>query len=118
MAMAEVTPQTVARTGASTITWTDLGADGLKFKNTGKEIIIIRRDQASTSTVTIATNVSKDGLTLPNLTVAMAAGDVTEQFKPVGPFPTADYNQTGGWVQITSDDSDDMLAVLSVTAVD
>jgi hypothetical protein len=62
--------------------------------------------------------VSKDGLTLPDLTVAMAAGDSTEQFKPVGPFPTADYNQAGGWVEVTSDDADDMIAVMTVTPVD
>lgn len=118
MPMTEVTPQTVGRTSVAVLTWTDLGTDGLKFKNTGKEVVIIRRDAAATSTVTIQTNVSKDGLDLPDLTVAMAAGDSVEQFKPVGPFPTADYNQTGGWVQLTSDDSNDMIAVVSVTAVD
>lgn len=116
MAATILTPVVISRV-PSVISWTDLGAEGIQFKNTGKEFVVIRRDQASTSTITFATSYTYDNLPLPDLTVAMAAGDSTEQFKPVGPFPTDKYNGSDGYLKVTSDDSNDMIAVFSLSAV-
>lgn len=118
MARTEITPTALGRADGSAITWTDIGADGVKFRNTGKEFILLRRDQAAASAVTVSTNFSQDALDLPDLSIALAAGDATEQFEAYGPFPTSYYNQTGGYVHVDSDDSDDMIAVFQLTPVD
>lgn len=117
MARAEVTVNTLNRAPTAVNSYIDIGTDGVKFKNTGKEFIIVKRDQASTSTITISTNVTIDGLALPDLTVAMAAGDSAVQEKILGPFPTQYYNQEGGYVHVDSDDSDDMIYVGKLVAV-
>lgn len=120
MSRVELTPVVTARkaTDVAAVTRTAFTADQIQFKNTGKEIAVVERAVALTSTITIHTNVVEDGLTLPNVTHAMVAGDVTVQTKVIGPFPTADYNQSDGMVYIDSDSTDDTIAVYSVTPVD
>lgn len=118
MAMGTVTPQVAQRTTPQNITYTALGADGQKFKNTGKEIVIISRTANAVTDVTIHTNKTKDGVVLPDLVFALAAGNVTRQFKFCGPFPTARYNQTGGYLEVTSAEATDTVAVMQMTAVD
>jgi len=116
MAMTEITPVEIGRTDGASISFTALGADGIKFKNTGKEFVALRNDQAATPTVTIKTNFSKDSLDLPDLTIEMAAGDANLQEEIYGPFPTLYYNQTGGYVEVTSTDANTDIAVFSMTA--
>lgn len=120
MSRVTLTPVAVARASADVdpLTRTAFTADQVQFKNTGKEFIIVERAVASTSTITIHTNVVEDGLTLPNVTHAMAAGDSTVQTKVIGPFPKADYNQTDGYVYVDSDSTDDTISVHSLTPVD
>lgn len=117
MAMGTVTAQVAQRTTPQGVTFTALGADGQKFKNTGKEIVIISRTASATGNVTIHTNKTKDGVVLPDLVFALAAGNVTRQFKFCGPF-TKTYKQTGGFVEITSSEATDTVAVLQMTPVD
>jgi hypothetical protein len=114
MARAEVSAQLPGRETMPVLVWTALGADGIKFKNTGAEEIIVRRNADDASAVTVATNVTTDGLSLPNLSVTMAAGNVTEQFKRVGPFPMQTYNQPGGWVNVDSGEATDKIAILQM----
>lgn len=118
MAMGTVTAQVAQRTTPQGVTFTAIGADGQKFKNTGKEIVIISRTAAATGNVTIHTNKTKDGVVLPDLVFALAAGNVTRQFKFCGPFPRDRYNQSGGFLEITSSEATDTVAVLQMTPVD
>ena len=118
MAMGTVTAQVAQRVTPQNVTFTALGADGQKFKNTGKEIVIISRTANATTNVTIHTNKTKAGVVLPDLVFALAAGNVTRQFKFAGTFPTERYNQYGGWLEVTSAEATDTIAVLQVTTVD
>lgn len=117
MARAEVTVNTLNRAPTAVNSYTDIGADGVKFKNTGKEFIIVKRDAASTSTITITTPITIDGLAVTDLTVAMAAGDSAVQEKILGPFPTQYYNNEGGYVYVSSTDANDMIWVGKLVAV-
>ena len=118
MVMGTMTPQVTQRTVPPAVTFTALGADGQKFKNTGKEIIIFSRTGAVTGNITVHTNKTKDNVVLPDLIFAMAAGNVTRQFKFAGPFPTDRYNQAGGFLEVTSSEATDTIAVIQTTTVD
>ena len=123
MSRVTLTPVAINRIGTGVGTTaimarTAFTADQIQFKNTGKEFIVVERAVSSTSSITIHTNVTEDGLVLPDVVHAMAAGDSTVQTKLIGPFPTADYNQSDGYVHVDSDSTDDTIAVYSLTAVD
>lgn len=94
--MAALSTQTSAR-GGTAITAASAAGGGDSFANSGKEMIWIKNGDSSSMTLTIATNATTDGLTVPNRTVAVAAGAT----KLIGPFPTPIYNDVNGNVQLT-----------------
>lgn len=112
----ELTPVTITRDTAA-MALTAIGVGGIKFKNTGKEILLVSRAVAATSTITIATGGTQDGLAIADRTVAMAAGDSTIQEKLLGPFPTNIYNGSEGYITVTSTDTtNDKAAVFTFNA--
>jgi hypothetical protein len=76
---------------------------GNKALNDGKTWLRVKNGSASPITATINTNRTIDGLTVPNLTVTIAAtGDGTGlDHQDIGPFPMDTFNQSDGYVWIT-----------------
>lgn len=75
---------------------------GEKFINDGKTKVRIKNGSASPITATIYSNRTVDGLTLPNVTVTIAAtGDADGlDFQDIGPFPPGTFNQSDGYVWV------------------
>jgi hypothetical protein len=76
---------------------------GDKFINDGKTFCRVKNGSASPVTVTVNTNRTVDGLTVPNLTASVAAtGDADGlDFLDIGPFPPGTFNQSDGYVWVT-----------------
>lgn len=70
---------------------------GDAFANDGKVALYVDNGGANSINVTFATEVTVDGLTLPDRVVAVANGVA----KLIGPFPTTTYNDANGLVQVT-----------------
>lgn len=100
----ELTVKDVNRNGVSD-EYTMIAATathGNRFINTGHEFLRIVNGNAATSTVTVTSGTSIDGLALPVKTYTIAAvADGTgldEQF--IGPFPLS-WNYTGNYIWVT-----------------
>lgn len=96
--MATLTVQTIDRDGYN-IAFAAAAGGGDEFVNTGSEFILVKNDDASAKTLTIATPRTVDGLAVADRPVVIPAG---EQW-PIGPLPTSTYNDGNNKVQITYD---------------
>ena len=102
--MAEITAQTISRTGLNT-TYAAAAGGGDEFVNNGDEFIHIKNGDGSPHTVTIVTAATVDGLDVDDRAVAIPAGEE----RMIGPFAASTYNDANGNVQLTYD------AVTSIT---
>lgn len=74
-------------------------AGGDDFVNTGREKLLVRNEGAAPRTVTIPRTRKVDGQSAADLEVEVPAdGHVS-----IGPFPTADYNDEEGSVEVSYD---------------
>lgn len=72
-------------------------AAGDHFPNTGKEVLFVTNGDSGSHSVTVAVQKQVDGQAATPRTVAVAAGKTFA----VGPFPTDDYNDADGFVQLS-----------------
>jgi hypothetical protein len=75
-------------------------ADGSYFVNDGRVIIAVKNTDSGTPVVTFETPNLVDGLAIADLTLTMAAGNVTPDHKLIGPFPPSIYNDAQGRVEV------------------
>ena len=87
--MAALTIQAVVKDGLEA-TFASADAGGDTFANTGAEFVHIKNGGGSQITLTIATSKTVDGLTVPDRTVAIPAGE--ERY--VGPLLTDTHGST------------------------
>lgn len=79
---------------AEDFTWTASGADfgdGFSFTNTGREVILIRNDNAGAQTITVSSVVDKYNRTGDITTYSVGIGE----YAWFGPFKPDGWNQTG-----------------------
>jgi hypothetical protein len=103
-ARAEIVPTEAARTGtllpAETV---GVVADGHKFANDGKVILLVRNsDGAAARVLTIQTPGTVDGQAIADRTVSVAFGTS----RVIGPFPPSIYNQADGMVYLDYEAAD------------
>lgn len=92
MARTDVTEQAVTAAG-KVATYAAANVDGHAFVPTNRRLLHIKNAGAAALTVTVQTDVTRDGdLKLPNRTVALAAG--ADAF--IGPFDPNVYAQRAG----------------------
>lgn len=94
--MAQLSPLSVTRAGTTLATASAAGG-GDSFLNTGTEMLYVANGGVGSITVTIAVQTTVDGQAVPGRTVTVSNG-VT---KLIGPFPTPNYNDANGLVQIS-----------------
>jgi len=98
MARETLTVQPIVRAGL-TASYTAFEATGVAFSNEGRTFIHVKNAQAAaTTTLTIVTPNTVDGLAISDRTVQLAAA--TQKF--VGPFQPGVYNQTGAVVYVNA----------------
>ena len=96
MAMTDLTPQTIVRTGLA-MTYEAANVDGEMIPNAGRMFLHVKNGSAVSVTVTVDTPGLVDGLAVAQLTVAIPAG----QERMIGPFPPGVYNQSSGNIHVT-----------------
>lgn len=110
--MSTVSPVSPARV-ATALTAASGSAGGDAFANTGKQLLFIEHTNGAGAdvTLTIATNRTVDGLTVPDKTITITKG--TKQI--LGPFPTETYNDGDDLVNFSYDDETDIeIAVIQM----
>jgi hypothetical protein len=110
--MAVLTVQTLALTSAGLLaTLNSPGASGDTFANNGKTVVIAQNGATASCAVTVAATQTVTGasLSVPDLTVAVAASTT----RIIGPLPTATFNNSSSAVAMTyANDSTLTLAVV------
>jgi hypothetical protein len=96
--MATIAPQGVTYT-ALNATYTAVSGGGDKFLSTGKELLHFKNTDVAPRTVTFATVLDKDGLTMPDRTITVPASG--ERF--VGNLATGLHRDADGYVNMTYD---------------
>jgi len=96
MARTAITVVQASRTGATVAYVAADSANGMKFSNTGVELLRVKNADAADKTVTIDSpgECSQGGT--HDLTIVVEAG--TEE--TIGPFPTARFNQSDNTVSV------------------
>lgn len=106
--------ETIILTGL-TAAYTAVHTDGVRFSNDGGTFLHVTNDSGATMTVTVATQLTVEGLAVEDLEVAVATG--AEKF--IGPFPTTTFNVQSGtyinyvYVTPSSYDADFKMAILT-----
>src|SRR6478672_3621863 len=94
--MAQLTVTPITRAGiAGTLAAAAGGGDS--FANNGQVYVEVVNGGGSPITVSIAISASIDGISVPARTVSVTNG----QRRLIGPFPTGQYNDANGLVQLT-----------------
>jgi hypothetical protein len=86
-----ITPVTIVDS-AITQTLAAASGDGHKFRNNGREIIVVSNGYTATITMTIVTGGSVGGHSIDDVDVTLTVGAT----KMAGPFRTAIFNQPSG----------------------
>lgn len=94
--MANLSVETIIRNGLNP-TFNAAAGGGDEFANTGKEFIHLKNGDGSPMTVTIVTQITVDAQAVGDRAVVVGAGEE----RIIGPFPSAEYNDSGGLVQLT-----------------
>lgn len=98
MAVETLTAQTSDRTGAQVNLQAVTTADGFKFPNNGNTRLIVNNDAGALAlNFTIQTTVDGEAVGTKDVTVTASEEWV------IGPFPVADYNDSGGNVVVAVD---------------
>lgn len=100
--MALLTVEEISRSGLQP-TQTAIGAGGDTFVNDGKKTFLLFLNGATAFVLTIVTPGTVDGLAIADRTVSIGANE--EHL--IGPWPTAQYNDSSGIVSLTYDDTTD-----------
>ena len=96
MAVETLTAQTADRSGAQISLQSVTTADGFKFPNTGRTLLIVNNDAGALAlNFTIQTTVDSEAVSTKDVSVTASQEWV------IGPFPTEHYNDSGGNVQVT-----------------
>lgn len=95
--MATLTVQTVDRAGLVGDPTVAAAGGGDNWANTGAEIFVVKNGGGGSINVTLDIQSTVDGQAVTDRVVAVAAG-VT---KFMGPFPTANYNDGNGRMNVT-----------------
>lgn len=106
MTRAAVSVNAVSRSGivmGPTLDAVIAAADGISFSNTGKEFLYLHNTHSSDVVVTIQTGKTVDGLAVTDRTITLQEEDTEGDTVLIGPFPTADYNQSTGLVYVDVD---------------
>lgn len=83
--------------------------DGNSFVNTGREILLLKRNSGDgTGTTTVAVQQTVDGQAVADKSFEIEA----DSMLAVGPFPKDTYNDANGKVQLTHDDALTEMVVL------
>jgi hypothetical protein len=104
-------PATPLAANAADITWTAAGAafaDGFRFPHTGKEILLVRNDNAGPQTVTINSVANAKGRSGSISTYSVGIGE----YAAFPPFPVDGWRQTSGYLTGAASAADVYLAVL------
>lgn len=110
MAQEELSAQSVTRSGAQMTMNSVTTADGFKFANNGRTLLIVAND-ASALALAFAIQITVDSEVVDPKDVTVTAS----QTWPIGPFPKNIYNDADGNVVVTIDaDLANGIAVLSV----
>ena len=110
MARNTLTVQPIIRTGL-TASYSDATTGGIAFANEGRSVVHIKNGSGATTTLTIVTPGTVDGLAISDRTVQIAAA--TEEF--IGPFQPGIYNQSTDVVHVDiSTASTTSIAVMSI----
>ncbi len=106
MARTQITPQKLSRDGDTPVSVL-IGADGVAILNR-KGNVFLRAVNVDTSSVvlTFVIPTTVDGQAVADRTVTIAADASPGDERYIGPFPTAFYNQSGGYVNIDADTAD------------
>jgi hypothetical protein len=111
--MAAITQTEITRAGINPEGVDQAAAVADYFANSGKQMLYAKNGDASSKTITIATQQTVDGLAVEDLTVTIPAGET----RLIGPFPPSVYNDGDGRVQLSySAVTSVMVAVLKFTA--
>lgn len=108
-----LTPQ--AAPGAYPSAWSDLTfaatdlANGNQFASTGKEVIVVRNDDASSQSITLKSVNDPYGRS-GDLVKAIAAN----AYAMIGPVSDIGWKQTDGNIYIDTTDVDLMIAVITI----
>lgn len=94
--MATLSIQIVTRDGLNP-SFTAAAGGGDQFPNTGREYLEVVNNDASPTTVTVATPNTVDGQSITDRQVSVTNG----QSRKIGPFPPSIYNDGNGLVQLT-----------------
>lgn len=87
------------------------GTDGWDIPaNNGRYIILVRNDHAADAKTVTITSVARNGRTGDQGAYSLAAGDVAW----FGPFDRAGFNQSDGAVDIEGEDTNVVVALLSL----
>jgi hypothetical protein len=96
--MANLTITECARTGlALALSGGTAAAVGDQWLNTGKEVLVVSNTDSSAHTVAVKVQAQPDGKDVTERTVNV----VNATTKVIGPFPINEYNDEGGYAQIT-----------------
>ena len=104
-------PATPLGAGDAAITFQAMELAGDTFSNTGKEIILVRNDDAGAVTLTITGVVDEKNRTGDIDAYSIPAGE----YAAFGPFPIQGWNDSNGKLNLTASDVDLKVAVLRFT---
>ncbi len=104
-------PATPVSADAADITFAAMELAGDTFANTGKEIILVRNDDAGAVTLTITSQVD----TFNRLGTISAYPIGAGEYAAFGPFPVSGWNDSSGNLNLLASDVDLKVAVLRFT---
>jgi hypothetical protein len=111
MAQETLTVQDAARTGAELNEQSVTAADGFKFQNDGRTVMIITEQNSAACDVTVTPTLTVDGLTPSSRVVEVGAGKTYV----LGPWPPEQYNDSDGYLEVTIEaDQADAVALVRV----
>jgi len=77
---------------------------GDNFRNTGREFLVVKNDSGSDVAVSLKIQQEVDGVLPAPRSVTVSDGDIVF----IGPFPTDEYNNDDGCLEVTYDSSTDV----------
>jgi hypothetical protein len=95
--MSTLTIQDPDRTGAELDLTASAASGGDQWLNTGKEMLVIKNTDSGSHDVKVTVQAEPDGKDVTERTITVGAGKTFS----AGPYPTNEYNDAGGYAQIT-----------------
>jgi hypothetical protein len=95
--MATLTIQDPGRAAAELDLTTSVASGGDQWLNTGREMLFIKNTDASGHTFSVTVQAQPDGKNVTERVISVGAGKTYV----AGPYPRNEYNDAGGYAQIT-----------------